>query len=116
MIVEKETDLISIEKTKKFNGRYFVLGDLKKNGALDTIQKLRLNSLKIQIKNGGGTAKEIILAINPTSIGDLNAELITRELNDCAQKTTRLGRGLPTGGEIEFADEDTLGSAIEKRS
>lgn len=116
-VVEKETDLISIENTKKFNGRYLILGDLKKNGIMDSVQKLRLKTLKAWIKKDlGGQADEIIVAINPTSYGDLNAATITQELKDSAKKISRLGRGIPTGGEIEFADEDTLGEAITKRS
>lgn len=107
-IVEKETDLISLEKTSKFNGKYLVLGDLKKDGVLNQMQKLRLQAIK--------SADEVILAINPTTYGDINATIIAQELKDIAKKITRLGRGIPTGGEIEFADEDTLGSALDNRS
>lgn len=115
-IVEKETDLISLEKTKKFNGRYLILGNLKKDGILDSAQKLRLNSLKGLIKRDlNSQAEEIIIAINPTTYGDLNANLILHELKDHAKKISRLGRGIPTGGEIEFADEDTLGGALDNR-
>lgn len=109
-VVEKETDLISLEKTKKFNGRYLVLGELQKDGTLDAVQRLRLKSLK------NDKLEEIILAINPTTYGDLNAGLIEQELKGIAKKMTRLGRGIPTGGEIEFADEDTLGSALDNRN
>jgi len=117
MILEKETDLLSIERTNKYSGRYLILGDLKKNATLDTAQKLRINSLKTYIKqNFGGSAKEIIIAINPTTIGDLTASIIAQELKGSAKKISRLGRGLPTGGEIEFADEETLGSALERRN
>jgi len=115
-LVEKETDLMSIEKTKKFNGRYLVIGELPKSGALDTMQKLRLNTLKTYIKKEGGQAEEIILAINPTTYGDLGAEILNQELKDYAKKISRLGRGIPTGGEIEFADEDTLSGALDNRS
>ncbi len=115
-IVEKETDLISLERTKKFKGRYLVLGELTKTGILDTIQKLRLNHLKDLVKKQFGEAEEIIIAINPTTYGDLNASIITKELYDSAKKITRLGRGIPTGGEIEFADDETLGSALERRN
>ncbi len=116
MILEKETDLISIEKTKKFNGRYLVLGEPTKNGILEAASKLRLNVLKTFIqKELMGKAEEIIIATNPTTYGDLNASLIAQELSGLAKKFTRLGRGIPTGGEIEFADEETLGSALERR-
>ena len=62
-----------------------------------------------------GKAKEIIVAINPTSEGDIIANIIAEDMKPFALKISRLGRGIPTGGEIEFADEDTLGSAIEGR-
>ncbi|MBI2024611.1 MAG: recombination protein RecR [Candidatus Harrisonbacteria bacterium] len=106
-VVEKETDLTSIEKTGKFEGRYLVLGELKKDGILNEMQKLRLKTLK--------NADEIIIAINPTTYGDINAEIISQELKNSSKKLTRLGRGIPTGGEIEFADEATLESALEHR-
>ena len=116
-IIEKETDLISLEKKKKFNGRYLLLGELDKTGELEPEQKLRLNNLKTFIKKElRGKADEIILAINPTVYGDLNAALLKKELEECAEKITRLGRGIPTGGEIEFADEETLGQALERRN
>ncbi|MEK7555365.1 MAG: toprim domain-containing protein [Patescibacteria group bacterium] len=116
MVIEKETDLISIERTKKFKGRYLVLGELAKSGNLETSQKLRLNHLKNIIKKELGTkSEEIIIATNPTTYGDLNAMIITKELKDFTKKITRLGRGIPTGGEIEFADEETLGQALERR-
>ncbi|MBU6141984.1 toprim domain-containing protein [Patescibacteria group bacterium] len=115
-IVEKETDIISLEKTRKFNGWYLLLGELHKSGELEHEQKLRIEHLKKFIaKELGGKATEIILAINPTVYGDLNAALLKKDLEPLAQTITRLGRGIPTGGEIEFADEDTLGEAIERR-
>jgi len=116
MIVEKETDLISLERPKKFNGRYLILGELSKNGILESGEKLRLNNLKNFInKELNKQAEEIIIATNPTTYGDLNALIIAKELNGLAKKITRLGRGIPTGGEIEFADEETLASALERR-
>ncbi|MCX6702832.1 MAG: toprim domain-containing protein [Candidatus Wolfebacteria bacterium] len=114
-IVEKETDLISIEKTGKFKGRYLVMGDLAKTGDMETIQKLRLATLKNTAKKSG-QFEEIILALNPTTYGDLSAAVIAKELESSTKKITRLGRGIPTGGEIEFADDETLRSALERRS
>ncbi len=113
--MEKETDLLSIENTSKFKGRYLVLGDLKKNGALDIQQKLRLNALKSLVKKQDYLLEEIIIAVNPTTYGDLNADIIAKELKPFAKKISRLGRGIPTGGEIEFADKETLSEAIERR-
>ena len=115
-IVEKETDLISLEKTKKFFGRYLVLGELKKDSILNSVQKLRLNNLKSFIKKElNSSAEEIILALGLKPYGDLNASLINQEVKDLTKKITRLGRGIPTGGEIEFADEDTLEGALANR-
>lgn len=116
-IVEKETDLLSLERTRKFSGWYLVLGELSKIGELGPEQKLRLGNLKSFLKKElGGKAEEIILAVNPTAYGDLSAVVLKKELEDYAKKITRLGRGIPTGGEIEFADEDTLSNALERRS
>ncbi len=125
MIVEKETDLLTIENTGKFNGRYLVLGSISKTGILDDSQKLRIQNLKNAIQKelhgqaiqpGSGQAEEIIIAFNPTSAGDFNASILAKDLAPFAKKISRLGRGLPTGGEVEFADDETLGSAIERRS
>jgi recombination protein RecR len=121
MVVEKETDLISLENVGKYTGRYFITGEIPKTGFLDDAQKLRLQSLKSFIQKEapvglGGQALEIIFAFNPTSLGDLQTSLLMKELSPLAKKTARLGRGLPTGGEIEFADDETLGSALERRS
>lgn len=116
-MVEKETDLISIEGTKKFNGRYFILGPVPKTGILEDWQKLRLRGLKGFIeKELAGRAEEIVLAFSPTANGNFNASLLIKELSPFTKKITRLGRGLPTGGEIEFADDETLGEALAKRS
>lgn len=116
-IVEKDTDLVSIENSGKFNGRYLVLGDLRKKGILEPDQKLKLQVLKDWIeKLDGQKAEEIIVAVNPTSIGNLNAKFIAEEVKAYTQKVTRLGIGIPAGGEIEFADEDTLGEALNRRS
>jgi recombination protein RecR len=114
-VVEKETDLISIEKTKKYKGKYLVLGNLQKNGIFDSEQKNKIKKTKDHIKKEFGKIEEIIIALNPTAYGDFNASLLINEFKDYTEKITRLGRGIPTGGEIEFADEDTLGNAIERR-
>ncbi len=133
MVVEKETDLLSLESSGKFGGRYFIIGEIPKTGILEDWQKLRLQNLKSFIQKelspstgsgqggkapstGSGQAEEIVLALNPTSTGDFNASLLARELEPFAKKISRLGRGLPTGGEIEFADDETLGSALDRRS
>ncbi len=117
MIVEKETDLMSLESADRFNGRYFILGSIPKSGVLDDWQKLRLQGLKSFIeKELNGSADELILGFNLTSVGDFHSSLLEKELKPLAKKISRLGRGLPTGGEIEFADDETLGSALERRN
>lgn len=117
MLVEKETDLISLEQTKNFNGTYLVLGQIPKTGTLKEWQKNRLENLKQKITNElGGKVEEIILGLGPTSTGDWNASILKNELENYAKKITRLGRGLPTGGEIEFADDGTLSGALDSRS
>ncbi len=115
-IVEKETDLMSIENIGQFNGRYLILGDLRRTGILEAGQKLRLNSLEDWIgKELGGKVEEIIVALNPSPQGELMTNLITEEFKGLTGKISRLGRGIPSGGEIEFADEETLGSALKRR-
>jgi len=125
IVVEKETDLVSLENTNKFTGRYFIIGEITKTGILEDWQKTRLQALKnfivknlIDPANSGqpGKADELIFAFNPTSLGDLQTSLLAKELAPFAKKNSRLGRGLPTGGEIEFADGETLGSALDRRS
>jgi recombination protein RecR len=115
-IVEKETDLVSLEKSGGFKGKYFLIGELKRGGVLEENQKEKLEKLKTALKNlSGGIAEEIIIATSPTTYGDLAAATISRELDGLAKKISRLGRGIPTGGEIEFADAETLRQAIERR-
>ena len=109
-IVEKETDLISIEKIKRYNGLYFVLGDLidfrKGNENLT-----RQNELIERVKN----LKEIIIALNPTTEGIATTLYLEKLLTPLEIKITRLGRGLPMGGELEYTDEETLSSALQSR-
>ena len=116
-IIEKETDLLSLEKAGIFGGVYLVLGESNGRGELGTHQKLRLKQFKEAIaKDLGGKAKEIILAVSPTTEGDFLAGLLKMDLSNMAEKITRLGRGIPTGAEIEFADEETLGNALMGRN
>ena len=110
-IVEKEIDLISIEKTKKYKGLYFVLKgtiSLKNNN-----KNIRIEELKQRIESSD--FKEIIIATNSTTEGEATALLIQRELKPFNIKITRLGRGLPVGGELEYADPDTLSSSLDSR-
>ncbi|MBS3902989.1 MAG: toprim domain-containing protein [Anaplasmataceae bacterium] len=114
--IEKETELLALEQTGRYQGRYLLLGTLEKHGMFDDLQKLRLQSLKTFIqKELGGKAEEVVIALSPTRYGDHYAEIIQKEFSPLAQKVTRLGRGLPRGGEIEFADDETLGASLESR-
>jgi len=113
-IVEKESDLISIEKTKKYKGLYFILGGPIKAIRKDEMQKLRIKELEERLKNHP-EIKEIILALNPTTEGEAITLYLERLLKPLNTKISRLGRGLPLGGELEYADEETLSSALEGR-
>jgi recombination protein RecR len=113
-IVEKETDLLSIEKIKKYRGLYFILGGTVSRFKKADIEKLRIKELEERIKKHP-EIKEIILAINPTLEGEATTLYLERLLKPYNKKITRLGRGLPIGGELEYADEETLSSALESR-
>jgi len=119
-VIEKETDLIPIEKTQKYHGRYFILGGTVSRLRKEDMEKLRIKELQERIQ--GSPIEEIIIAVNPTTEGEATAlylERVLKPLNLPAGrqviKITRLGRGLPVGGELEYADEETLGSALEGR-
>lgn len=116
MIVEKETDLLSLERAGKFSGKYLVLGEFERAGVLDYSQKLRIESLEARLlREKDKAAEEIIIAFNPDTYGDINAAVVKKRLDKLAKRITRLGRGIPTGGEIEFADSDTLEAAVQRR-
>jgi len=116
-IVEKDSDVRTLEKTNAFKGRYLVLGELPKDGVISPAQKTKLKTLIDSISaQPSGRITEIILALSPTTTGDINAGVLSGLLHKYAQKVTRLARGLPTGAEIEFSDEETLESALKNRS
>lgn len=119
-VVEKETDLASIEKNHVYNGLYFILGGTVSDLDKESIKKLRIKELFRRMKEpqkfGIKTQfKEVILGLNPTLEGDATARLLKRKLKDPEIKTTRLGRGLPQGGELEYADRETLSFSFENR-
>lgn len=116
-IVEKDTDLLSLERTGQWKGHYLIFGELPERGIMETSHTLRLKTLEKRIEEElGGAAEELVIALNPTTFGDFAAGLIVQEFRKRTAKISRLGRGIPTGGEIEFADEETLGQALERRS
>lgn len=112
-VVEDPLDVIAIEKTRNYRGIYHVLGGNLSIMNEDEIKKLKINELLARFKNE--KFKEVILATNPTTDGETTALYLTRVLKPFKIKITRIARGLPTGGDIEYADEITLGSSIEGR-
>jgi len=113
-IVSNETDLMSIEKTKKYQGLYFILGGTISALKKADIEKLRIKDLEERIKSRP-EIQEIILALNANAEGEATALYLERFLKPLNKKITRLGRGLPVGAELEYADEETLKAAFEGR-
>jgi recombination protein RecR len=120
-IIEKETDLLSIEGTKKYNGLYFVLGGTVATMRKEDISQLRIEELKKRIATAppAGGFSEIIVALNPTPEGRATSVLVEQTIKEVIPspsfKITHLARGIPVGGELEYTDEETLESALEGR-
>lgn len=112
-IVQEPRDIVALEKTGEFRGRYHVL-----QGAISPIdgmgpEDIRVKELLERIKNG--TVKEIIIATNPNAEGEATAMYISKLTKPLGIKVTRIASGLPVGGDLEYADEVTLGKALEGR-
>jgi recombination protein RecR len=112
-VVERPQDIIVMERTQEFRGRYHVLG-----GSLSPINgigpgQLRIPELRNRIPAEGIT--ELIVATNPTVEGDATAMYLAREFKPAGVKVTRLASGLPVGGDLDYADELTLGRALVGR-
>ena len=112
-VVEEPKDLVAVEKTGEFKGRYHVLG-----GAISPIEgigpdQLRVKELLARIEPEGVT--EIILCTNPNIEGEATAMYLGRLLTPLGISVTRIASGLPVGGDLEYADELTLGRALEGR-
>ncbi len=112
-VVEEPSDVIPIERTNEFHGRYHVLG-----GALSPIdgidpEDIRLAELFARVENGSGV-REVVVATNSTTTGEATALYIAEELRGRAPSVavTRLASGLPVGADLEYADEITLGKAL----
>jgi recombination protein RecR len=112
-VVEMPTDLLMLEETHSYNGLYFIL--MGKLSPLDGIgpNEIHLSKLIKRIKNS--EIKEMILATNFTVEGNATAQYIKELFKDTDIKTTRIARGLPMGGEIEYVDSGTLAQAIVER-
>ncbi len=109
-VVEEASDVIAIEKTHEYNGLYHVLG-----GVLSPLSGVNPDSLKIRelIKRfETEEIKEIILALNPDTEGETTSLYLARLIKPLNIKVTRIARGLPIGGDLEFADEATVGRAV----
>ena len=111
-VVEEPLDIIAIEKTRRMRGLYHVLGGTI-NASTDKNNPLKIQELLTRLKKNN--IAEVIIATNPTTEGEATALYLARLIKPLNIKTTRLARGLPTGGDIEYADEATLGGAIEGR-
>ncbi len=118
-VVERETDLMSLEKTKKYKGYYFILGGNISPLRKKDLKKIRAKELKSRIENPEnfdlGKIEEVIIATNPTTEGEATGLFLERVLENLDIKITKLAKGLPVGGELEYADEDTLSSALKGR-
>ena len=112
-VVEDPRDIVAVEKTQQFRGRYHVL-----HGALNPIEgvgpdQLRVKELLVRLEPEG--TKEVILCTNPNLEGEATAMYLARLLHPLGVKVTRIASGLPVGGDLEYADELTLGRALEGR-
>ncbi|MES2416139.1 MAG: toprim domain-containing protein [Patescibacteria group bacterium] len=117
IVVEKDSDLESVRKSRLYNGMYFVLGGLVPIIEKNTPTKVRLNELKEKIKSGAFT--EIILAFSISPQGDHTDFYIRSQIKDICEpaniKISSLGRGLSTGTEIEYSDNETIKNALKNR-
>ncbi len=114
-LVEDSKDVMAIENTAQFRGVYHVLG-----GIISPIHgvgpaELTIDSLIARISDSSCEIKEIILALSPTLEGDTTAFYIHRKLKDYPVRITSIARGIPMGGDLEYADEITLGRSITSR-
>jgi recombination protein RecR len=112
-VVEEPRDIVALEKTQDFRGRYHVL-----QGAINPIEGVGPDRLRIRellVRLGEEDISEVILCTNPNLEGDATAMYLSRQLRPLGIKVTRLASGLPVGGDLEYADELTLGRALEGR-
>ena len=112
-VVEEPLDVVAIERTRRFNGLYHVL-----HGAISPMEGIGPDDLKIRellARVAQGTVEEVILATNPSLEGENTATFIQRKLAVFPVRVTRLARGLPVGGDVEYADEITLIRSLEGR-
>jgi recombination protein RecR len=112
-VVEEPKDVVAIERTGEFRGRYHVLG-----GAINPLEGIGPDHLKIRellARLAGGAVKELILATDPNTEGEATATYLALLVKPMGITVSRLASGLPVGGDLEYADEITLGRAFEGR-
>lgn len=112
-VLEDALDVLALERTGAYQGRYHVLG-----GVMSPIEGIGPDDIKIRPlleRVGSGAVREVILATNPSMEGDTTAQYIQSKLKPFGIKVTRLARGLPTGGDLEYADQNTLLKALSGR-
>jgi recombination protein RecR len=112
-VVEEPKDVLAVERTREFRGRYHVLG-----GAISPIDGVGPDDIRVtelMTRLADGAIVEIILATDPNLEGEATATYLTRLISPLGIKVTRLASGLPVGGDLEYADEVTLGRAFEGR-
>ncbi len=120
-VVEKEVDLEAVENSKVFNGLYFILGGTVSSFKKESLEKLRIGELIERIQNPkkfgllDAKIKEVILAFSQTLEGETTTLYLKEKLKPLQVKITTLARGLPTGGELEYADEETLKASFERK-
>ena len=112
-VVEESKDVVAIERTREYRGRYHVLG-----GAISPIDGIGPDDLRVRElmpRLADGVVTEVSLATDPNLEGEATATYLTRLLKPMGLRVTRLASGLPVGGDLEYADEVTLGRAFEGR-
>jgi recombination protein RecR len=109
-VVEEASDIIAIERTNEFNGLYHVLGGVLNPLANVSVDSLHIKELINRIEEK--EIKEVILALNPDAEGDATSLYLIKILKEYPLKITRIARGLPIGGDLEFADAATIGRAF----
>ena len=112
-VVEESKDVMAIEKTREFRGKYHVLG-----GAISPIDGIGPENLRIRelmVRLGDTNIQELIIATDPNLEGEATASYLIRQIKPLGIKVSRLASGLPVGGDLEYADEVTLGRAFEGR-
>ena len=112
-VVEESKDVVAVERTREFRGRYHVLG-----GAISPIDGIGPDDLRIRElvqRLADGEVREVILATDPNMTGEATATYLSRLLKTMDVPVSRLASGLPVGGDLEYADEVTLGRAFEGR-